>query len=123
MKRHTQLKLEDRIKIQAYLEDLIPVSIICKRLNVSKQTIYREIQRNSKTTKARIGLDILCIHRKKCPFSSSKCSNKCERYILEQCHKVVKFPFVCNTCEKKQYCRYEHRYYYAEEAQKKPRSH
>ena len=119
MKRHTQLKLEDRIKIQTYLEDQIPVITICKKLNVSKQTIYREIQRNSRITNSRTDLSTLCIHRKECPYSNPKCSNNCERYILEHCHKIVKFPFICNTCEKKQHCRYEHRYYYAKDAQKK----
>ena len=42
-----QLKFEDRVKLQAYLEDKIPVKIISNRLKTSKQTIYREIQRNS----------------------------------------------------------------------------
>ena len=42
-----QLKLEDRIKLQAYLEDKIPIKTISNRLKVAKQTIYREIQRNS----------------------------------------------------------------------------
>lgn len=49
MKKQAQLKLIDRTKLQAYLEDEIPVKVICKRLDVSKQTIYREIHRNVNT--------------------------------------------------------------------------
>ena len=41
MKRNTQLKLNDRIRIETYLEEQIPIKKICKALNVSKQTIYR----------------------------------------------------------------------------------
>ena len=119
MKRNTQLKLNDRIRIETYLEEQIPIKKICKALNVSKQTIYREIQRNSKIVKAKTLLNNLCVHRQNCPYCESKCVKKCEHYILEQCDKVVKFPFICNKCEKKQYCRFEHRYYYAQDAQNK----
>ena len=34
------------MKLQTYLEYVIPVNIICKKLDVSKQSIYREIKRN-----------------------------------------------------------------------------
>ena len=95
MKRNTQLKLNDRIRIETYLEEQIPIKKICKALNVSKQTIYREIQRNSKIVKAKTQLNNLCVHRKNCPYCESKCVKKCEHYILEQCDKVVKFPFIC----------------------------
>ena len=43
MKCKTQLKLEDRIKIENCLANKTPVSVIGKRFGVSKQTIYREI--------------------------------------------------------------------------------
>lgn len=32
MKRHAQLKLDDRIKIQVYLEDEIPISVILAKI-------------------------------------------------------------------------------------------
>ena len=47
MKKQAKLKLIDRINLQTYLEEEIPVKVICKKSNVSKQTIYREIHRNS----------------------------------------------------------------------------
>ena len=43
MKKTGQLTYEKRVKLQAYLEDEIPISLICKKIGVSKQTVYREI--------------------------------------------------------------------------------
>ncbi|MEI3535809.1 MAG: helix-turn-helix domain-containing protein [Bacilli bacterium] len=63
MKRNTQLKLNDRIRIETYLDEQIPIKKICKTLNDSKQTIYREIQRNSKIVKAKTQLNN-CKHQK-----------------------------------------------------------
>lgn len=37
MKKQAQLKLIDRTKLQTYLEDEIPVKVICKGLGVSKK--------------------------------------------------------------------------------------
>ena len=44
--KNGQLSYQDRVKLQSYLEDEIPVKVICKKLDVSKQSIYREIKRN-----------------------------------------------------------------------------
>ena len=43
MKKTGQLTYKHRVIIQDYLENEIPISVICKKLGVSKQTIYREI--------------------------------------------------------------------------------
>ena len=43
MKKAGQLTYKHRVIIQDYLENEIPISVICKKLGVSKQTIYREI--------------------------------------------------------------------------------
>ena len=62
MKKQAQLKLIDRTKLQAYLEDEIPVKVICKRLNFSKQTIYREKHRNSIYKNPNMPLRIKCVN-------------------------------------------------------------
>jgi hypothetical protein len=73
MKRTTQLKLEDRIKLQAYLEDEIPVIVICKRLKVSKQTIYREIHRNYINKNPLVPNRIKCVNDpRKCIYSKKE---------------------------------------------------
>ena len=40
-----QLQRDDRLKIYAWLQVKVPVAEIARRLNVSRQTIYREIKR------------------------------------------------------------------------------
>lgn len=120
MKRNKQLKLEDRIKLQVYLEDEIPVSVICKRLGVVKQTIYREIQRNSRIKSRNSSLIILCVNLGKCVYTpTGRCTRKCEHFIQDQCKKFSRFPFICNKCEKKSTSSYPRRYYYANDAQEK----
>ena len=63
MKKTRQLTYKDRVLIQNFLEDNIPISIICKKIGVSKQTIYREIKRNSIITKKDTSTQTLLIVR------------------------------------------------------------
>lgn len=120
MKKQAQLKLIDRTKLQAYLEDEIPVKVICKRLNFSKQTIYREIHRNSIHKNPNMPLRIKCVNDPRTCIhllSKKKCSKECEYFIQQQCKKIIRFPFICNKCPKKSRCIFPKRYYYANEAQ------
>ena len=118
MNKTRQLNLKDRITIQNYLEDEIPVSIICKKIGVTKQTIYREIKRNSKTYKIQqnriISNVIDCKNRFTCPFTydniqkrHTMCKTKCSNFVKNTCDKIEKFPFICNKCYKKGLCRFE----------------
>lgn len=116
MKKNGQLKFEDRVKIELFIKDEIPVSIICKKIGVSKQTIYREIQRNCIVKQLNRYGGIKCAIINKCPYRIDgrvTCSNLCKRYIPYECHKLKRFPFVCNNCDKKASCREKHLYYYA----------
>jgi len=131
MKKHRgqQLKLEDRIKIQAYLEDEIPVKTICNKLKVAKQTIYREIQRNSvKKNTSHFISRVDCVNVAHCKYKEGlndiqkkHCYRYCTHYIKKICDKVARFPFVCNTCESRKRCSLEHRYYYADKAEEMAR--
>ncbi len=119
MKKKGQLTLEDRAKLQAYLEDEIPISVICKKLGVVKQTIYREIKRNGIEKNKNIKFRIMCEHIGNCPFigKGRNCKEKCHHFIQKQCKKVIRFPFICNKCTSKLSCKLPHRYYYASKAQ------
>lgn len=122
MKKQAQLKLIDRTKLQAYLEDEIPIKVICKRINVSKQTIYREIHRNSIYKKANTFYRIKCVNDPRtCVHlaQGDRCTKDCEFFIQQQCKNVTRFPFICNKCPKKANCVLPKRYYYANEAQEK----
>lgn len=128
MKKTRQLTYKDRIIIQNYLEDEIPISIICKKLNFSKQTIYREIKRNSRVVERRKSdINIIdCKNRKSCPHNYDDyykkpifCKEKCSHFIQNTCSLIEKFPFVCNKCNKKGRCRYVGRVYEAQYAENK----
>ena len=121
--KNGQLSYQDRVKLQSYLEDEIPVKVICKKLDVAKQSIYREIKRNGilKTRKTNV-LRINCVNLGNCPYlpkGCNRCTKKCNHFIERQCKKVTLFPFICNKCENKSSYIFTHRYYYANEVQKK----
>lgn len=122
MKKQAQLKLIDRTKLQAYLEEEIPVKVICKRLDVSKQTIYREIHRNSIYKNPDVPFRVKCVNDPRTCIhllDKNKCSKECKHFIQQQCKKVVRFPFICNKCPKRGGCAFPRRYYYADKAQAK----
>ena len=130
MKKTGQLTYKHRVIIQDYLENEIPISVICKKLGVSKQTIYREIKRNSKERKRNSIVSmhgvIDCKNRFTCSNvynTSTKryelCKKICPQFIENTCPKVDKFPFVCNKCPKKIGCRFEGRIYDAQYAEDK----
>ena len=124
MKKKAKLKFEDRIKIQVFLESKTKIKNIAKELKVSKQTIYREIERNAVYKSAKSIFSRKCINDpRKCKYilENHKCADNCTHFIQRQCEMVVRFPFVCNKCDKKSNCVLPHRYYYANDAQKKCR--
>ncbi len=133
MKKTGQLTYEKRVKLQAYLEDDFPIAAICKKLGVKKQTIYREIQRNSKIKPAKIvcktNKTVRCKFRATCPYtydpirkSHFSCFEKCEKYEEEVCEIIKKAPFICNKCPKRGTCSFVGRYYYADYADNQART-
>ena len=93
-----------------------------KKLAVSKQTIYREIHRNSiyknpdiPNRVKRVNDPRSCIHL----TPGSRCTRVCNYFIKQQCKQVTKFPFICNRCPKRGGCSFSRRYYYTNKAQEK----
>ena len=91
--KNGQLSYQDRVKLQSYLEDEIPVKVICKKLDVAKQSIYREIKRNGilKTRKTNV-LRINCVYLGNCPYlpkGCNRCTKKCDHFIERQCKKLL----------------------------------
>jgi|GEM_PF-6887795 IS30 family transposase len=91
------------------------------KLNVSRQTIYNEINTHF-TYSNKEGLIIV----PNCKFSFT-CLNHdrrtlcyrthCPNYVEYECPKLKKFPFVCNKCPKNNFCYLEKRYYNPLESQ------
>lgn len=100
MKKHNGSNKHFSLRQRNYIEVAIinqkGVTEIADFLGFSRQSIYREVKTNSFIKKGRI----------------KQFKNKGESY----CHKLLKFPFVCNVCNARQKCPNLKRYYNAEVA-------
>lgn len=99
-KPKTRLDIYDRLRIQASIERQLGASATARKVGCSRSTLYRELKSRSRTV----------------PPTVSEESGKMIMRMMAHCPKR-KFPYVCNTCAKKGYCRLEKRYYDYQEAQ------
>ena len=80
MKRQGKLTFADRIKIEIYINEGLKAIEIAKKIKCSKQTIYREIQRNT-TKQKRVSFNgNKCVLIKNCPTANERtkfCSKQC----------------------------------------------
>ena len=98
------LTLEARQEIEKYLNmGGIPFKEIARRVGKSPTTISREVKKHLVYKEAPV------IHAK---GDGTPITNK-------QCRELMKAPFVCNACEKRNYnrCAYRKQLYYAKKAQ------
>ena len=119
-KSYQQLNLFQRSKLEVLLKTEKSLSDIAKILDISRQTIYREIIRNSDfVSKDEMYREYSCKHYLECYKANNKmpCPNgKCAKYekSLQSC--LNRFPFVCNFCCKRNHCNWPHRFYDAHNA-------
>lgn len=118
-KGQEQLNLIQRTQIQTLLKVKSSLTQIALEMGISRQTIYRELLRNSYTE----SMDTYerhysCEHYKECLKNNKKlvCQFKCVRYTLVRQPCLKKYPFVCNYCIKKKKCNFLHYYYDPERA-------
>lgn len=115
---YEQLNLIQRTQIQTLLKVKKSLQEIANELNISRQTIYRELIRNcSLENHDKYGIRSSCIHYLDCKKEKGKalfCDYKCERYQSGRPACLKKYPFVCNNCSKKKGCQFLHYYYDAE---------
>lgn len=123
MKKFTQLDLIQRSQIEVLLKEKSSLDEIARELGVSRQTIYREILRNSyPVNKDRFGVHTSCIHFKECVKRSPNhkgsfyCPNNCINYSPGKNQCLKKYPFVCNFCCKRGNCKKLQYYYEADHA-------
>ena len=106
MRKHKGSKKHFSLRQRNYLEVAIlrheSVIKIANYLGFSRQSIYREIKINSYIK-----------NRKYHDLETAKIFNN---KLTPTCPKLMRFPFVCNTCEKKQSCSMAKRYYHADYA-------
>lgn len=118
-KSYEQLNLLQRTRLQALLKIKSSLSDIAKEMNVSRQTLYRELMRNSTTkNKDEMYVKYSCANYLKCKGETKtkyfECPPNCIGYSMERPKCLKKYPFVCNFCTKKYYCKFLQRYYDAE---------
>lgn len=127
----THLTLDDRVRIQHYLEENHSIRYIAERLDRSPSTISREIKNHIKTHNPQI-CDCECFSS--CNLKHVCKSTSCNR-LCRTCPKAHKYCFnyikvycdallnnsvsVCNGCDKfkKKVCHYEHYSYSSSKAQ------
>lgn len=83
-------------------------------MNIHPSTLYRLIKNNLEIKKSNYNHNYHyrnCVHLPECRHKISFCPGNCERYKQYLCHKLEKFPFVCDFCEAKNYCRRERHFW------------
>lgn len=95
-KKNKHMTLQDRLDIQECLTKGMTFKSIAKRIGKDSTTVSKEVKLRSRTYKN--------------SFTQTD----------EICPQLLKAPFVCNSCEKRNHrnCNYPRRCYYAKEAQK-----
>lgn len=120
-KEYTQLNGIQRTQLQTLLKVKTSLSDISHELGVSRQTLYRELLRNSyPVSRDIIGLKSSCIHFLDCKKNKKsfrlECPHDCIKYQPGRQSCLKKYPFVCNNCSKKRHCQFLHYYYDSEDA-------
>lgn len=115
-KEYKQLNSIQRTQLQALLKIKKSLSEISKEMGLSRQTIYRELLRNSYTISIdKPGIKSSCIHYLKCKKENKsyrlECPNNCIKYQPGRQECLKKYPFVCNNCCKRKHCNFLHYYY------------
>jgi len=101
-----QLHHNERMVLQGCIAKDLTLSQTIERLKYSRYTIYRELHRN---IDRRVSFQS-CSHCAKFKLCNNY-HNNCKEFESIVCPKFKHFPYVCNRCDKKKYCRYEKRYY------------
>ena len=120
-KVYEQLNGVQRTQLQTLLKVKKSLSDIAKEMNTSRQTLYRELLRNSYTVSLdKPGIRSSCIHYLECKRNNKsyrlECPRDCIKYQPGRQPCLKKYPFVCNNCCKRKHCNFLHYYYDSEHA-------
>lgn len=135
MATYKHFSLSERIDIEHFLRDGYSFKAIGKELNRDCTTIAKEVKKHiiRKKSGAYGRAFNNCIHKYDCRFSElcdkptckhrycrfcSQCFSHCTEYKEEICLKLLKPPYVCNSCDKLATCILEKALYTAATAHK-----
>ncbi len=126
------LTFDDRLTIQAGLQQGLKVAQIAKRIGKDQSTVGREIKAHRRLVTSSKGNS--CVHhatctkvpecrpgcirgKRQCQSACGGCTENCSDYQEEFCTEYEKSPFVCNACDKRMRCRLRRMLYDAKYAQ------
>jgi IS30 family transposase len=122
MSAQRHLTLEDRTLIQAQLSLHSSCALIAQRLDKDPTTIAKEIKRHRVARQIGYANYALndCLHRKTCTLTHvcspceryrtrrcsmcGQCNASCLKFERETCVQLLKAPYVCNGCPRKNGC-------------------
>lgn len=118
------LTLTQRMEIEQGLKEGKSYAEIAREINKSPGTVSREIGKHAKRVEITDGSRVPCTNRsgchmrnlckdkcgvlcKQCAKWGVKCSDYCSGYVQLECPLLLEPPHVCNSCNKRNYCRLE----------------
>lgn len=117
--KHRHLSLEDREFIEEYLSKGFNFTQIGSSIKKHRTTISNEIlnHRFRKEKNIYNTSFVNCSLENSCKdFQGVACKKKCSKYKEKLCPSLIKSPYVCNGCSKKNVCRSLKYYYRGREA-------
>lgn len=118
------MTLEDRQILEVGLDEGDTFTNIGKRISKHPTALSKEVIKNSTiirpSTFNKSGNT--CIHRQTCDKATSTCMKLCSDYQKETCERLLKPPYVCNGCKKRNGCRKTKYIYKAKEADEQYRN-
>ena len=128
MPKNKHLTDAERLQIEQWLKDRVPISQIAQKLNKNKSTVSREIRSRAITSDkyAPYRVHNRCVNRNDCqkrylcdnkPNCTKRCSlcslcnDLCEDYQEQPCYKLYDPPYVCNGCMDEHQCVLRKKYY------------
>ena len=123
MNSRKHLNYEELLKIFKYISLGYTQERIIQSTRINRSTLYRLIIINSKITTDETGLSFVskkyrnCIHLLECKKQGiNNCSYGCNKFKIRLCPKLKRFPYICNFCEQKKFCKKTKRTFNPEEA-------
>lgn len=113
--KNKHMSLNDRQKIEIGLNNNLSFKEIAKSIDKHCTTISREVKNHYivKNTGCFGSNFNNCIHRKSCAIVKRNkcCLHNCEEFKEEKCSSLLKPPYVCNGCKKRNRCCLSKRFY------------
>lgn len=111
----TRLNYEGILSIYKYISLGYSASQISYKMHIHPSTLYRLIEGNIEIKKRNAELGTYkyrnCTKLNECKKTIQRCPLSCERFEKYLCPKLMRFPFICDFCEAKGYCKKERHFF------------